>query len=234
MCDPATMTTLAISAATTAGKTIMDSKAQKAVQKSQQAAQRSFNEDLEKQRGQANVSFQDSIAAASKPEADKMQNNAVAQRTAAAEPSFNQNTLLPGQGNSSNAVRTSITQSQGQGAEGNKSASAREALLRSFGDAEFGRDIRLGQNANRIGTQGKFAEGSLRTLQSDLDASQTAGNKYSMIGDLVNAAGTIGQIAAPGLITEDMAGFVPTGKVSKAGVPIPTAKPLQRPLPGIS
>lgn len=200
MCDPATLATLAISAATTAGSSVMNAKAQNAVQNSQQAAQRSFNEDLDKQRGAANVSFQDSIAAASKPEIDKMQDTAAVQRTAAAEPSFNQNTLLPGQGNSSNAVKTSITQSQGQGAEANRSAGAREALLRSFGDAEFNRDIRLNQNQNRIGTQGKFAEGSLRTLQSDLGAAQSAGDKYSTMGDLIGAVGTVGQMAAPGII----------------------------------
>ena len=200
MCDPATLTTLAISAATTAGSTLMNAKAQKAVQNSQQAAQRAFNDDLEKQRGAANASFQDSITASSKPEIDKTQDAAVVQRTAASEPSFNQNTLLPGQGDSSNAVKTSITQSQGQGAEANRSAGAREALLRSFGDADFGRDLRLNQNQNRINTQGKFAEGSLRTLQSDLGAAQSAGDKYSTMGDLISAVGTVGQIAAPGII----------------------------------
>lgn len=200
MCDPATMTALAISAATTAGSTIMQNKAAGARSDAQLSAQRAFQEDLNNQRNAAAAEFQNNLQTVQQPQMQEAQQQAAQTREAVASPSYDQRTLLPGQGDASSAVRAAITQDQNRAIEANKGRAKSQALLEAFGDAELKRDVALKQNANRIGMYGSFAGGGLDNLQADLNAAQYAGNKYDNMAGIIQGLGTAASLAAPSVM----------------------------------
>lgn len=196
MCDPVT---IGIALATSAGQAYFQNKAANQVQKAQRGAQDMFAQDVKKLRDTSNVQFQNSIQQSTLNDEADNYDAAVEKRTADSLPTFDQKALLPGQGNASNAVRAAIVQSQDRGINNNADASAANAKLQAFGDVGLGRDIALQQNANRIRTQGSFAQGSLNNLQADMNKAQYAGDGAAGIADLIGAVGTIaGPVAGYG------------------------------------
>jgi len=188
MCDPVT---IGIALATGLGQSYFQNKAAGDVRKAQQGAQETFTTDLKGLRDRSNVQLQDSIAQSSAENDTARYEDAVAKRIEANTPSFDQKTLLPGQGNASNAVRSSIVQSQDRGITNNANAAVADARFNAFGDANLGQNIKLQQNNNRIATQGGFAQGSLNNLQADMRAAQSAGDGAAGIADIIGAVGTI-------------------------------------------
>lgn len=182
---------LAITAATTILKSKFENDAAKENERAQVNAQRIFNEDIQNRRNSANVQFQDSIQKSGQEVDATRYDDAKATRTADYQPSFNQDSLLPGQGNASRAVRTAIVNSQNRAKDQNQDAANAFAALGAYEDSALGRDIALRQNANRIATQGGFAQGALNNLKTDMDAAKTAGSGKMQIADLIGGAGSL-------------------------------------------
>lgn len=193
---------LAISLGTTLLQSKLQNDAAKQNSRAQLAAQQKFYNDIAERRNLANQQFQDSVQQAGQEADTQRTANAVAERTALYEPKFNQRTLLPGQGDASRAVKTAIVTAQNQGIKDNADAARLFASLGAYDDAALKRDIALKQNANRIATQGGFAQGALNNLQADQNAAATAGQGKLNIADLVGGAGTL----ANGLYTGYRAG----------------------------
>ena len=196
MCDPVTMTALAISAATTAGSSFMQNKAAEQRSNAQLQAQRGFQQDLDQQRNAAAAQFQNNLQTVQQPQMQQTQQEAASSREQVLAPSYDQRTLLPGQGDASAAVRTAVVQDQNRAIEANKGRAKSQALLEAFGDAELRRDIALKQNADKIGMYGSFATGGLDNLQADLNAAQFAGSKADSMAGLIQGLGTVGTLAA--------------------------------------
>lgn len=192
MCDPVS---LAITAATALAQSHFQNQGVDKVNSATRAAQDKFNQDIAERRNIANQSLQDSIAQSGQDKDTTRYEDAVAKRTAANQPSFDQKTLLPGQGNASNAVRTAIVQSQDRAIDKNANAAEAAARLGAYGDSALGRNIILGQNNNRIGTQAGFVQGALNNLQADSAAAARAGDGKMAIADMI---GGIGQLANAG------------------------------------
>lgn len=192
MCDPVS---IAIAAGTALAKGVMENRAQSQVGKATLASQRRFNQDMDERRNLSNVQFQDSISQSGIEKDKGRYDQAVAERTAANAPQFDQRILLPGQGGASGAVKASIVQAQDKAIGRNNRAATTDARLGAYGDSALGRNIMLNQNAQRIGTQGGFAQGALNNLSADMAAAQTAGNKSRMMADIIGAIGTIGGAA---------------------------------------
>lgn len=218
MCDPVS---LGITAATTLAQSYFQNKAAGDVSKANSRATQKFNDDIKERRDLSNVQFQNSIQTAGVDSDKDRMAKAIADRTAQNQPSFNQNVLLPGQNNATGAVKTAIVQAQDRAKDNNADAAAAAAALGAYGDANLGRDIQFGQNANRIATQGGFAQGALNNLQFDKEAAATAGAKNAGIADLVGALGTIGGAGynyyKPGAgITWDVPGTPAVAKITPA------------------
>lgn len=190
MCDPVT---IALSAASTLGQSFLQNKAANAQQKAITAAQNTFNQDIQERRNLANREFQNSIQQVQAPSDAARLQTAIDDRIADSQTSFDQKVLLPGQGDATNAVRTAIVQAQNQGQKNIQNAIGTNARLQAFGDADLRRDINLKQNANRISTQGGFAQGALNNLGFDTRAAQTQGQQYTGMADLVGALGNVAQ-----------------------------------------
>lgn len=188
MCDPIS---LAIMAATTIAQSQLQNSAVKKVNRATQDAQDNFNADLKARRDIANASFQDSIDQAGKTSDEERMIEALAKRTQANQPSFNQRVLLPGQGNASGAVKQSIVQTQDRAIDKNTNAAEAAARLGAYGDANLGQNIALGQNTNRINTQAGFVQGGLNNLQSDTAAAAHAGDSKMAMADMIGALGSL-------------------------------------------
>lgn len=116
MCDPVT---IGIALATTAAQSYFQNQAAGDVRKAQTRAQTMFDDDVKNQRDTSNIQFQNSVQQAGQGADEQRYEEAVAKRTTANQPSFDQRALLPGQGNASNAVKTAIVQSQDKGISDN-------------------------------------------------------------------------------------------------------------------
>lgn len=192
MCDPVS---LAIMAATTVAQSALQNGAVSDVNSATRRSQEKFNADVKERRDIANASFQDSIQETSKTSDEDRMIEAMAKRTEANQPSFNQRVLLPGQGNASDAVKQSIVQTQDRTIDKNANAAEAAARLGAYGDANLGQNIKLGQNTNRINTQAGFVQGGLNNLQADSAAAARAGDGKMAMADMI---GAIGQLAGAG------------------------------------
>lgn len=224
MCDPVS---LAITAATSLAQSYFQNQGVQSANKATLAAQEKFNQDLAERRNIANMNLQNSIAQSSVDQDKTRYEDAVVSRTAANQPSFDQRVLLPGQGSASGAVKTAIVQAQDRAIDKNANAAEAAARLGAFGDSALGRDILLGQNANRINTQAGFVQGGLNNLQADTAAAQRAGDSKMAIADMIGGIGTLGKVgyslSQPGLIPVEGTGSSPT--YSPNGTIIPGRKP---------
>jgi len=182
---------LAITAATALAQSKLQNDGVKAVNKATLAAQDTFNQDVRQRRDIANQSFQDSIAQAGEDQDRARFEEKVQQRIAANQPSFNQRTLLPGQGDASGAVKTAIVQAQNRAIDRNANAAETDARLNAYGDSALGRDIALGQNSNRISREAGFVQGSLNNLQADSAAAARAGDSKMAMADVIGGLGTL-------------------------------------------
>ncbi len=201
MCEP---TTLAIMAATIAAQSALQNGAVSDVNSATRRSQEKFNADVKERRDIANASFQDSIQETSKTSDEDRMIEAMAKRTEANQPSFNQRVLLPGQGDASGAVKQSIVQTQDRTIDKNANAAEAAARLGAYGDANLGQNIKLGQNTNRINTQAGFVQGGLNNLQADSAAAARAGDGKMAMADMV---GAIGNIAGAGYSAGAGAGY---------------------------
>lgn len=192
MCDPFTIASIAIPIITGAGSSIMQNKAAEQQASQQRTAQKAFQGDIEQRRNIANVEFQDSIKQSGLTQMQDAQNQSIQDRTELSQPSFNQESLLPSQGNSSAGVKTAIVQDQARAVKDTQSAAKRQAILDSFGDADLKRNIALKQNADRIGTQGHLVGGALDNLDAGLNAAKYAGSGANNTALLLNALGQAG------------------------------------------
>jgi hypothetical protein len=141
------------------------------------------------------------VETAGREKTDQRIQEATVERAALNEPSFDTRTLLPGQGDASNAVKTAIVQSQDKGDAAIGEAGNRAAILSAFGDADLRKNIQLLQNSNRISTQGGFAQGALPILQAGLSDTESAGDAALRRADIAGAIGAIGSAgigAVPG------------------------------------
>jgi len=188
MCDPVS---LAITAATGLLQSKLQSSGVDKVNKATQASQDKFNQDIAERRNIANASFQDSIQQTSQDSDEQRMIEAIAKRTDANKPSFNQRVLLPGQGDASGAVKQAIVQSQDRAIDKNANAAEAAARLGAYGDAYLGQNIALGQNTNRINTQAGFVQGGLNNLTADTAAAARAGDDKLAMADMVGAIGQI-------------------------------------------
>jgi len=188
MCDPVS---LAITAATGLLQSKFQNDGVNKVNKSTQAAQDKFNQDIAERRNIANASFQDSIQQTSEDSDEQRMIEAIARRTSANQPSFNQRVLLPGQGEASGAVKQAIVQSQDRTIDKNANAAEAAARLGAYGDANLGQNIALSRNTNKINTQAGFVQGGLNNLQADTAAAARAGDDKLAIADMVGALGQI-------------------------------------------
>ena len=102
MCDPVS---IAIAAGTALAKGAMENRAQSQVGKATLASQQRFNQDMAERRNLSNVQFQDSISQSGIEKDKGRYDQAVAKRSAANAPQFDQRVLLPGQGGASGAVK---------------------------------------------------------------------------------------------------------------------------------
>lgn len=190
MCDPVA---LGISALTTLAQSKLQGDAMSKVNKATQASQDKFNADLQERRNIANANFQNSIQQSSDTSDEQRMIEAIAKRTSANQPSFNQRVLLPGQGDASGAVKQAIVQTQDRAIDKNANAAEAAARLGAYGDAYLGQNIALGQNTNRINTQAGFVQGGLNNLQADTAAAARAGDGKMALADMV---GGIGQLVS--------------------------------------
>jgi len=188
MCDPVS---LAITAASTLAQSHFQNQGVKKVNSATMAAQDKFDQDIAERRNIANQSLQDSIAQSGEEKDKTRYEDAVEKRTAANQPSFDQRMLLPGQGNASGAVKTAIVQSQDRAIDKNANAAEAAARIGAYGDSALGRNIALGQNTNRIGTQAGFVQGGLNNLQADTAAAARAGDDKMAIADMIGGLGTL-------------------------------------------
>lgn len=147
---------------------------------------------MEEQRGKAGQVFQSSLERVSKPIADDVYQKALQRRVEADQPSFNQRTLLPGQGDSSNAVKAAIVQSQDKGIESTRQAAKDKAALEAYGDVAFDQGIDLNRNAQKIDQYGNFAKGAFPVLGKENAAANFAGDDNFLAADAIGSLGHIG------------------------------------------
>lgn len=226
MCDPFT---LALAAGTTLGQSALQTAAANDVADARLGAQRNFDNDLKNLRDRSNVQFQNSVETASRPQADQRIEQATEQRIENSAPSFDQNVLLPGQGDASRAAKSTVVREQSKGAARIDDSNRRRAILEAFGDADLFRDIQLKQNSERIQQAGNFARGAIPVLDADLRAAQEAGNSKLALADLLGAAGTVAGFAAPHF---SAGGFTVPGTGANSKV-ITTAAGQRVPVPGV-
>lgn len=231
MCTGAEIAAIAVPLVTGAAQTHFQNQAADDVKSARRAAQQQFNDDVDSRRKVAANEFQDSIQQAGQQKTDQRIQEAVQARADLNQPTFDTRTLLPGQGDTSSAVKTAIVQSQDQGDASIADAGQRAAVLAAFGDADLRRNIQLLQNSNRISTQGNFAQGAVPILQAGLEDAESAGDSNLAIAD---AIGGIGTIAGAGLNSGAFSagGFTVPGtgtpsSISAGGVPIPGTKPAR-------
>lgn len=193
MCDPAT---LALTIGSKIAQQHFQNKAAQDVVDARNAAQQRFFRDVDAQRQKAAGQFQNSLQQVSKPAEQANIEQAIQERAALNQPSFDTRTLLPGGGDTSNAVKTAIITAQNRGDAEIDEAGQRAAILGAFGDADLRRNIGLLQNANRINTAGNFARGSNTILEAGLADAASAGNRNLSIADAIGGIGTLGSAAA--------------------------------------
>lgn len=221
---------LAVLAATTAAKQGLQTKAQSEVNKAKTNAQNQYYDALTARRRKAASEFRNSLATASNAATDTALTDAAQERQGTYKTGASQTqSMLPGQGDSSKAVQTAIVQSKDKTAADIDEAARRSAILGAYGDVDLAKNIGLIQNANRIGLQGKLAEGENTLLNARLADAASAGDKYNTMGDIIGAMGTLA-LASPNFTfggTPSELTSITNAQGLTETVPIPGTKPYR-------
>lgn len=188
MCDPVT---IAIALGTQLASTALQNKAASKVSKARAAAIRGTNADLDRYRATATEALQRSSDASSRDAIDQATADATANRTEAYQAPVKMDDLLPGQGNSSDAVKQSIVNTLTGGVQKSQDLGRRRGAFDAYGDATFNRDVAMHRGGQEINQQGNFSTGRSSILPIELEAANNAGSKYAALAGIVNAAGTV-------------------------------------------
>lgn len=211
MCDPVS---IALTVASQAAKSYMENKAANKVNQARTAAVEANIADQERYRKTAQAAMETGQQAASRPDLERATEAATAERTAAYQAPINQGELLPGQGDTSNAVRQAIVGALGTGVQTASEAARRKAILDAYGQATFGRDVTVGRAGQEIAQQADFGRGRVGILPIQLAAADRAGDKYKRIGSMVGAAGDIAGAAYGAKGFNPLTENIPAGKFS--------------------
>lgn len=191
MCDPVS---LAIAAASTLASSAIQGQAAKKVSGARSGAIQAEQNDLADYRKKAVQSLSTSQDSASRPAIDAATQAAQQERTQDYSSAIKPEQLLPGQGDASQAVRQSIISSLGTGQAKSQDQAARKATVDAYGDATFGRNVKMNRAGQEINTQGNFAAGRANVLPVELDAANHAGDSLQNTAGLVQGIGTLASL----------------------------------------
>lgn len=199
MCDPVS---LAITAATALGSSALQGAASKKVNSARDATMQAEQNDLAGYRAKAIQALGTSEDASSRPAMDTATQAAQNARTQDYTAALNPETLLPGQGNASDAVKQQIVSSLSTGASKANQQATNKAAIDAYGDSTFRRNVALQKAGQQINTQGNFAGGRESVLPVQLAADNHAGDNLQTMAGLVQGIGTAagmgyGKMVAP-------------------------------------
>lgn len=194
-CDPVTAGTLLLS---TAGSAYFQNKASQAVEKKRANVMAASDNDLKNYRDNAVQSFQSSLKRASPEDMAAGREEGRVKREEAYTKDIKQDELLPSSASGSEAAKRAIVTALGEAAETSKQRARNRAAVDAYGDTMFGRDVIMGRSSQNIGQQGNFAKGRSGVTAMELDAANSAGQKYANMAGIVKALGTLGSAAAGG------------------------------------
>jgi hypothetical protein len=197
------------------------------------AARLNYNAALDRQRADAQAAHAASLEASTLDNQQARLGGAAEHRIALSQPSFDQTVMLPGQGDASQAVRTSIVNAQNRAIASSASEAEKRAYLDAFGDADLGLSIALLHGGQDIDKANDFARGEGDVYQTDLNAigaatdaaladAQNAGANKRLYGDLLGAAGTVGSALYGSRPKTQTGGTVTAPKTDIYGNPVGT------------
>lgn len=209
MCDPVTLTAVALTAAGSAAQASGQAQARGAQQKAVGAEATRQKAISQKSFGSA----ADTLQGVSRPEQDRLQQNAEAQRGAAytapiggPSPTGGASPYVSPLAPSNPAIAAEFGRAGGNQQSKSISEALAKAKLDSYGDTNLFTGIRTGRNAQDIGFNSAEARGSEAVLPSELEAAKRHGAGMRALGDALTLAGSVTGLAGPGLFGSDLFG----------------------------
>lgn len=189
MCDPIS---IAIALATAGGSALFQNMAAKKVDKARTGVVQRANKDLDKLRDEANLSYRKSINTSTPEAVSTQMQKSGTERADAYEQSVKSSEMLPGQGDASKAVRQSIVQTLAGGDQSSRDQARRRGAYDAYGEADFGRDIKMKREGQNIAQVGNFAQGRAGLVPLELEEANHAGDGMAEIAGLIQGLGAIG------------------------------------------
>lgn len=211
MCDPVS---LAIMAGTKLASSYLENKAAKKVNSARSGVIERNIADQKKYQAISQAALNTSQQVSGRPAIDQATADAAAANTTAYQAPINPGELLPGQGNSSDAVKQAIVGALTSGVNNAKQTAGQKALLDAYGNATFNRDLTVNRSAGDIATQNNFGAGRAGLVPLQLEAANRAGDRYSSMAGFVNALGTVAGAGYGAGAGNSITSRLPIGKFS--------------------
>jgi len=189
MCDPITMTALALTAAGTAAQYQGARQAKKAMN----AAAGAESQRQAKLRGEADALFQDSLSKQGSESQVQRLADIVKERQAGVDENASVAPVanIPVINGAPNIVADETAAAVNQGNVRASDEAKAKATLAAFGDLQLGNALANARAGSKQSQLANFMGGSQAVLGSELQAASRRGDKMKMIGDLLSTAGQI-------------------------------------------
>lgn len=192
MCDPFS---LAVMGGTKIASNMLQQKAEKAVRKKREGAVNAAEGDIRKFTAAARKDYNKSVDAAS-PEGMAQAAEAARLARAASYDAMIEDPQAMVSDNASDAAKRAIVSALMQANTTSRNRAKARAAAEAYGAAGFGRDVTMGRAAGAIAQQADFAKGRTNVLDYELEAANSAGDKYANLAGLVDGLGAIGSAVA--------------------------------------
>lgn len=193
MCDPFSITALALTAAGTATQYY----GQKQAQKAMSAAANAESKRQQKLRDEAQGLFEESLGKQDSEAQTKRLADAQAEREAATVGNMTDAAVVsaPVQGGTPSIVADETEARVGEGNIRARDEALAKAALASFGDLQLGNALMNARYGAQQGQLGNFMQGSQAVLPTEMAAASRKGEKTRLFGDLLVAGGQIAGMA---------------------------------------
>lgn len=192
MCDPVS---IAIAVGSQLASSALQSQAQKKVSKARSGVVQRNIADQKKYRQASQQALETSQTSASRPAMETAATEAEAERGAKYQAGITGGELLPGQGDTSSAVKQAIVGALTTGEGRSREEARNKAVLDAYGDVLFGRDVTMGRSGQQIQQQADFGRGRQSVMPLELEAANRAGDKLAGMAGLVSGLGSLGSAA---------------------------------------
>lgn len=202
MCDPVSLTAVALTAAGTGAQAIGQGQARHAG-KAAVAAEIARQKVI---RAKSYGAEADTLQGVSRPEQDRLQQNAQGVRSAAytapiggPSPTGGPSAFVSPFAASNPAIAAEFGRTGGNQQSKSIAEALAKAKLDSYGDANLFTGIRTGRNAQDIGFNTAESQGSNAVLPFELEAAKRKGAGMRALGDALTAAGAVTSLGGAGL-----------------------------------